>query len=175
MAQISALITVPFAIILCVVFTITGDMNLLSFTIAWVQTFIIVYVALWFLSRRDTLRQKAAIARIRNVILSCPEVNDQEFLSASFEEPKFLLEMRDSVARVFNVPPAQISRTTPLFAEVLANHLDLWLVFSLLSSTVQSRVLPKAPVRILPTDIATIDDLARWFYIYYIGGAPHDR
>ena len=168
MLQIAAIITLPFALISCAVFAFTGHLNFISLVCIWVQTYAMVYFAVWILSRRDHTRQSATIVRIRGEVLGCPELTDDEFLLQPFEQPQILIEIRRAVAQILDVPAVRISRSMPLFGDIRQSHLDQWFVFSLLKSLLEPRGLEDMAVRIPPTSVETIDDLAKWFNRTYL-------
>ena len=169
MVFFAAIVTFPIALILCVVFYFTGDLGLLSFTMAWLQTFATVYCALWLLSRRDQLQRQAALCRIRRELQGESNSTDEEFLSPESEHPQILIELRHAIALILDIPPQRILRHAPFITDIRKHHLELWFVGSLLSSVLSSKTLTNDTISFPPDSIETIDQLSNWVYATYLG------
>ena len=108
-AMMSALVSIPFVALGCIVFAFNGELNILTFAIVLVVNFFIVFSACSFLIWRDLLRYRSAVAKVRDLRLREVDFRDKKFLATkSFEHPKLLLDTRNATANFLNTPPCKI-------------------------------------------------------------------
>ena len=122
-AKMSALVTIPFIVMGCIVFAFNGELNILSFAVVLVGSFFLVFFACSFLIWRDLLRYRSSAAKVRDLRLREVDFSDKKFFATkSFEHPKLLLDTRNATADFFNTSPCKILERPMVILNPLKAH-----------------------------------------------------
>ncbi|WP_417380250.1 hypothetical protein [Gimesia sp.] len=120
------------------------------------------FFAAILLFSRDSARNSATMRDVRDDLLDCPDTTDEQFLSARpCEDTSLLLELREAIAKFFDVPVCKVARDVDLISDLCVDQLEPTFQFAVVRPSITSRQKEPQSFGFSTTNLHSIDELVQ--------------